>query len=368
MKTPYRYQTIHDALLERIRSGDLRPGDRLPSQRQLMALHGASYSTVTAALNALHRAGLIVSQHGKGTFVSQTQCEENKPEPQRSAQGVQLAVFMSNFMANPTGVFKGAYDASHALGIRLEFVIYHGEKERRQRCKEMLDGKIPVDGALLINLPGYNDVVEACQKARFPYVIMDAPCPFAGMHQVLLDHGKAAAQAVSHLIDHGHEHIGLIIGPLTNEDEEEDWAASKMRGYKQALEAGGLPYDERLVRIMPSYASEHVEAALSDLLAQQDLTALFVANGNNALQVLDGLRSRGKRVPRDVAVVSFNVNAREEMASPEYTLSGVDVPRAPAGEAAVRLLLRLINDRTLTDAQCMELPLPFIRRRSCGCA
>lgn len=368
MTAQHKYQKRHDELLDRIESGELGPGDQLPSQRQLMTLHKVSYTTVTAALSALTRAGHIVSEHGKGTFVRTNPGTQSSGNTGVAGRALNLGLFLPNYLTNPSGVFKGVYTASQELGMHLEFIVFRGEQERRQLCAEMLEGKIPVDGTLLIHLPGYNDVIDACTHAEFPYVIMDAPCRYPCMHQILLDHGKASEEAISHLIDHGHEHIGFITSPLSNEDEEEDWAASKMRGYNQALESHGVSYEDRLVHIMPDHHQESVKTALSDLLKQEDMTGLFVSNGRAALQVIDLLREAGRRVPQDIAVVSFNVNTHEEMGFPEYSLSGVDVPRAPAGEAAVKLIERLITTPGISEAQCVELPLSFMRRRSCGCA
>ena len=53
-----------------IRSGALRPGDRLPSEHELAALHGCSRATVSKAMAALHRAGLIERRRKAGSFVA----------------------------------------------------------------------------------------------------------------------------------------------------------------------------------------------------------------------------------------------------------------------------------------------------------
>ncbi len=57
-------------LKERIASGALPPGHRLPSEPQLAESHGLSRVTIRRALDGLEREGLITRQAGAGTFVA----------------------------------------------------------------------------------------------------------------------------------------------------------------------------------------------------------------------------------------------------------------------------------------------------------
>lgn len=66
------YKRVHDTLVERIVSGDLRPGTMLPSEFNLGTELGVSQGTVRKALIALEAAGLVKRQQGRGTFVAAT--------------------------------------------------------------------------------------------------------------------------------------------------------------------------------------------------------------------------------------------------------------------------------------------------------
>lgn len=52
-----------------IQSGELQPGDRLPSERELAATHGVARNTAREAVRQLSEAGLVTAQHGRGVFV-----------------------------------------------------------------------------------------------------------------------------------------------------------------------------------------------------------------------------------------------------------------------------------------------------------
>lgn len=63
------YDQLVDILSEKIENEYL-PGDMMPSERDLSTRYGLSRTTVRLALQELERLGLVVRQHGRGTFVA----------------------------------------------------------------------------------------------------------------------------------------------------------------------------------------------------------------------------------------------------------------------------------------------------------
>jgi GntR family transcriptional repressor for pyruvate dehydrogenase complex len=64
---------------DRINSGDLRPGSRLPSERDLATLVGVSRPTIRAGLRALAAMGIVNTRHGAGTFITETTTLDSEP-------------------------------------------------------------------------------------------------------------------------------------------------------------------------------------------------------------------------------------------------------------------------------------------------
>lgn len=64
------YLQVADHLAGRIGRGELAPGSRLPPERELAILYGVSYDTVRRATAVLRERGLIVTVHGRGTYVA----------------------------------------------------------------------------------------------------------------------------------------------------------------------------------------------------------------------------------------------------------------------------------------------------------
>ena len=64
------YMRVADDIAGRIASGELAPGARLRSERELAEHYGVAYGTIRRAMEVLRERGLIASVHGRGTFVA----------------------------------------------------------------------------------------------------------------------------------------------------------------------------------------------------------------------------------------------------------------------------------------------------------
>jgi GntR family transcriptional regulator len=72
------YQRIQGAVRRIIASGGLRPGDAVPSERELARVHEVSLMTARHALATLEREGVVERRRGVGTFVSTPKIHFNK--------------------------------------------------------------------------------------------------------------------------------------------------------------------------------------------------------------------------------------------------------------------------------------------------
>ncbi len=60
---------IAEAIRDQIESGELQPGALLPSERELASAHGTARNTAREAVRILSDAGLVITDHGRGSFV-----------------------------------------------------------------------------------------------------------------------------------------------------------------------------------------------------------------------------------------------------------------------------------------------------------
>ncbi|MFG3330506.1 winged helix-turn-helix domain-containing protein [Streptomyces tendae] len=69
-KIAYVYMQMADHIAERISKGELRPGARLPGERDLAEEYGVAHLTARRATRELRERGLVVTLPAKGTFVA----------------------------------------------------------------------------------------------------------------------------------------------------------------------------------------------------------------------------------------------------------------------------------------------------------
>ncbi len=69
------YIQIAEGLLERIESGDLAPGSRLPPERELSRMLSVTRMTLRQALQSLEAQGLLTRKQGVGTYVAEPKIE-----------------------------------------------------------------------------------------------------------------------------------------------------------------------------------------------------------------------------------------------------------------------------------------------------
>ena len=65
------YEEISVRLQTLVQSDNLKPGDRLPPERQLATMFGVSRNSVREAIKSLEQQGLLISRPGAGTYIAE---------------------------------------------------------------------------------------------------------------------------------------------------------------------------------------------------------------------------------------------------------------------------------------------------------
>ena len=61
---------VFDYLFEEIKAGRMKPGDKLPNERDLSQALGVSRPSLREALRAMTQLGLVTTRHGGGTYIN----------------------------------------------------------------------------------------------------------------------------------------------------------------------------------------------------------------------------------------------------------------------------------------------------------
>ena len=217
-----------------------------------------------------------------------------------------------------------------------------------------------VDGVMLAP-SGARSVasLELLVRRNIPVVLIDRSVEGIRSDVIRGESRTPARLLTQHLVQHGHQRIGLITGPA-----DVSTAQERERGYGDALLAAGHAVDPRIIH-RTAYTREAGSRAALDLLsASHRPTAVVTGNNFQGFGVLDAARQLGLRVPEDLAVVTFD---DVEIVADEPFFTCAAQPAEAMGRAAVqRLILRIHGDESPPDE--LVLPTEVRIRHSCGCA
>lgn len=227
-------------------------------------------------------------------------------------------------------------------------------REREEHYAQLVETRL-ADGVIQLS----PDYLPEDQRRVVPYPVVHAcGCELTEAPSVRIDNAGAARELVSHLIGRGHRRIGVISGPEGNPH-----AIDRLKGYRDALDAAGLPFDAGLVEY-GNFTMESGAHAARVLAAQGDRpTALFSMNDEMAIGALQALSQTGLSVPGDMAVAGFDGIKFAAHAIPPLTT--VAQPGMEMGAVACELLIDRIEGKS-QDASVHVLPHTLIIRDSTG--
>ena len=213
------------------------------------------------------------------------------------------------------------------------------------------------DGAILVLPEESGSELRALAQQGYRYVVVD---PSERLDEdipvVSAAHSAGADLAVRHLLGLGHRRIGAITGPMGRLATGE-----RLRGYHAALAAAGVPADPQLVAQSDFQVEGGFDGASRLLELPERPTAIFAFNDPLAIGAMQAARSRGLRIPEDLSVVGFDDTTEARFVTPALTT--VRQPLADMGRMAVRLLVRLLEERAGDGVQ-LELATRLVVRSS----
>lgn len=232
------------------------------------------------------------------------------------------------------------------------------ESVSRERRALHLAQQIGVAGVLLWPTGGRETEPDVAQLhgTCIPLVYIErCPANFA-VDLVSVDHRGAARDAVTYLLNLGHEQIANLVSDCSLVS-----ATDCVEGYRDALVSHGItPSKDLIYRLgsSPHHCSS-VNAVAGRILDQphnQRPTAVFTNDDRLAHSLIESLREGGLQVPDDISVVGFGDYHQQLFGAP--FLTSVHHPFQQIGERAVDLLLRRIASTGSQTVPFKHLLLP----------
>jgi len=170
-------------------------------------------------------------------------------------------------------------------------------------------------------------------KVPIVYLTME---PKQNISTVSMDNYLGGRMAMAHLLEQGYRRIGHISGPM-------DWweARQRVAAWRDALKEAGLAVEDAHC-VEGNWSPASGGLAIGKLFAQYpDMDAVFVANDQMALAVIQEACERGMHIPEELAVVGFDNIPESAFFSPPLTTIQQD--QQAMGKLAVEETILMIE-------------------------
>jgi DNA-binding LacI/PurR family transcriptional regulator len=286
------YRRLMAAMRERIDSGQLRPGEKAPSESDLIAEFRVSSTTARRCLDELERLQLVRRVQGKGTFVT---------ERLALAEHGQIGILYNELFSLGEGIcshiFRGAgqvLEASARHGVLLAAGALRRTGQPAAALRQM---------ALRDNLEGI--LVMSPLPAAWLQEVLDDGLPVVSVnfayddpriHSAVVD-GNAVARRISRrLVQAGHRHVvsirrifppelldGVLLSPWDLSDEPDmDWR----------------------METFPYFGPDQTPEVVDRCLDGKNPPTAFVAVGYEmALKVRHAVKARNLSIPGDISLM-----------------------------------------------------------------
>lgn len=257
-------------------------------------------------------------------------------------------------IANPffTAIARGVEDVAQQNGFSV--ILCNADEDSAKEATYLGVAEQEQVAGVVLSPHAAGADVSRLRAAGIPLVVIDRPLQ-ENVDSVMVRSREGAKAATEHLINEGWKRLACITGP-----EDAETALQRRDGYLSAVQShGGL--DELVVHAaFRHHGGAEAAAALLDAVNPPD--ALFIANSQMTLGVLDELKRRKLRVGYDIGVITFDDAPWAPFVNPP--MSVVAQPAYDIGAQAAQLLTERIRGVAPTQSRKIVLSTTLIIRDS----
>ena len=252
-------------------------------------------------------------------------------------------------------VVKGVNRAIRTLNYDL--LVYTGGNfaadswaTHEQQSVSLLNGSI-TDGTIVVT------PTASTFSTNSPLVAVDPHLDTTQYPAVISANRDGALLVMDYLVGLGHRRIGFIAGRPDLQS-----ANRRLQGYKDGLKRAKLPSDPDLIQVGDFTQETGYTCAQKLLALPNPPTAIFAANDQSAIGVIEAAQNAGLQVPADLSVIGF-----DNIPEASYIHGGlttVDQFIEQMGYMAVEMLINLIQLQPLEN-YIERVPTELIVRNTC---
>jgi DNA-binding LacI/PurR family transcriptional regulator len=319
---------------------------------------GVSAQTVSRVINGRHDVSPATRKHIED-IIERLGYQPNAIARSLASTYTRTLGFVTNDFSDYTWtqIMTGAEHEARAQG----YFLMIGSAERnpsdepeylRILSERQIDGILFGRESRELNDSRYNELFQQVPVVTVAY--------YPSLKQITVvdvDNVSGGQQATEYLLKRRCRQIALITGPA-------HWKAveDRCQGYKQALDAAGIPFADSLVAYGDFSYKSGYEAMLELLTHRVKFNAVFAQSDQMAIGAMRALREMGKRVPQDVAIIGYDDIPGAAYCYPPLTT--IRQPLQELGRIATQLLIKIIEGKAIPTETEVLLKTELIQRES----
>jgi GntR family transcriptional regulator of arabinose operon len=319
------YKKIYLNILQEIKNGQLKSGDRIPSENELTEKFNVSRITTKKALDMLAQRNIIERYRGKGSFVANDLPDivlnKNELLPCSSSTSHIEKEKLVGFIlpgfgeAFGTRLLKAIEErcSDHNLHMIMKQTLGRPEEEERA-INSLL--QLGVSGLIVLPSPGkhFNNELLRLVVNNFPLVLVDRYLKGIPSSSVCINNKKASMKLTKQLLDMGHEKIAFLSPFPDGTSSVED----RLTGFQFAVSEKGLRLNSNTT-VMYLTQKLQIDGAEEKLNVPYDrqtikefiinnpqVTAFLACEYEIAVMIHQELSLLGRKVPEDCMIVTFD--------------------------------------------------------------
>jgi len=269
-------------------------------------------------------------------------------------------------ISNPffSNALKAAYNyiqSSEYAHYELLFYNTDGKPDRERKALDFFVAR-QMEGIIIASSASgaiIEHIRRILQSKSIAIVAIDNKLGDLDIDLVTSDNYLGAYRLTTHLLDLGHQSIAVITGPMN-----ESSSIERLDGYKAALRDRGIPFNESII-VGGEWTKESGISATKELINRKaKWTAIFGFNNSMSMGALIVLKNQGRKVPEEIALVSFDDVEYGDLLNP--ALTSTSTSWYELGRVSTGLLMDRITNGNAKPRQLIKLPMEIIIRDSCG--
>ena len=335
-----KQRLIYESVRKRIEIGDFKPGDRIPSDSDLVREFGVSRPTVAKALRELEKSGLVQRRAGSGTYVLQ-----------HEGGGKQFGLLIPGL--GDTEIFEPicgemarvAHENGHTLlwggSSSSSTSIEDKSVAAWNLCQTYIQNQVGGVFFAPIELADNQDqmnhqIIDAFTEAKIPIVLLDRDYvhyPERSTYDLVgIDNRRVGFTITKHLIDRGCKKILFFARPGSASTID-----ARIAGFMEAKVSTDNAFDPETVFRGDPKDRQYVQKMLDD----QHCDGIVCGNDVTAGHLMRSLEDIGVSVPSEVMVAGIDdVKYAELLRVP---LTTVHQPCSAIGDAAFCTMMQRIQ-------------------------